>query len=68
MVINLMELELSYIEHLDRTELIQAIQAHADQLPGDLLEQLDEQPTDHLQLHLLASRLIRVLRHLRGRG
>jgi hypothetical protein len=68
MVTTLTELELSWIDHLGRSQLIEAIRAHEDHLPGDLLERLEEQPTDRLQLHLLAGRLIRVLRGLRSRG
>jgi hypothetical protein len=67
MVSTLSELELSLIERLSREDLIQAIRGRAGDLPGDLLERLEEQPTDDLQMLLLAGRLIQVLRHLRSR-
>ena len=68
MVTTLTELELSCIDRLNREELLRAIRARADDLPGDLLAGLDEQPSDHLQLVLLAGRLVQVLRHLRRHG
>lgn len=61
------ELELSCIDGLSREKLIAEVRARAADLPADLLGQLDEQPTDRLQLLLLAGRLIQVLRHLRSR-
>jgi hypothetical protein len=66
-VSTLSELELSLIERLSREDLIQAIRGRAGDLPGDLLTRLEEQPTDDLQMLLLAGRLIQVLRHLRSR-
>ena len=56
MIATLSELELSCIDRLDRAALIQAVRARTGDLPADLLERLDEQPTDHLQLLLLAGR------------
>ena len=67
MVSTLSELELSLIERLSREDLIQAIRGRSGDLPGDLLTRLEEQPTDDLQMLLLAGRLIQVLRHLRSR-
>jgi hypothetical protein len=61
------DLELSRIDRLNREELITAVRSRADDLPGDLLGGLEEQPTDRLQLLLLAGRLLQVLRHLRSR-
>jgi hypothetical protein len=66
MLTNLTELELSCIDRLNREELLNAVRARAGDLPGDLLVDLDELPTDRLQLVLLAGRLIQVLRHLRS--
>jgi hypothetical protein len=65
MVSILSELELCSIDHMPRQELVDAVRARADDLPVDLLGQLEEQPTHHLRLLLLAGRLIRVLRHVR---
>jgi len=48
---------------MTRPQLIQAIQARAADLPVDLRDRLEEQPTHRLQLTLLAGRLIQVLRH-----
>jgi hypothetical protein len=62
------ELELCSIERMTRQELVDAIRARANYLPVELLGQLEEQSTHHLQLLLLAGRLIQVLRHLRNRG
>lgn len=67
MVSTLSELELSLIDRMSRGDLIQAIRGRAADLPGDLLGRLEEQPTDDLQMLLLAGRLIQVLRHLRSR-
>ena len=67
MVSTLSQLELSLIERMSRGELIQAIRGRSGDLPGDLLTRLEEQPTDDLQMLLLAGRLIQVLRHLRSR-
>ena len=60
----LTELELCEIDRMTRQELIAAVRARGDDLPADLLQQLEEQPTHRLQLLLLAGRLIRVLRQL----
>jgi hypothetical protein len=65
MISILSELELCSIDCMTWQELIEAVRARARDLPVDLLEQLEEQPTDRLQLLLLAGRLIRVLRLLR---
>jgi hypothetical protein len=65
MVSILSELELCSIDRMSRQELIQAIRARANDLPVDLLGQLEEQSVSQLQLLLLAGRLIYVLRHLR---
>ena len=67
MVYNLSALELSCIDRMTREQLIEAIRARADDLPGDLQQRLEEQSTDCLQLLLLAGRLIQVLRHRRRR-
>ena len=67
MISTLSELELSCIDRLDRAQLIQTIRARTGDLPADLLERLEEQPTEHLQLLLLAGRLVQVLRCLRQR-
>jgi hypothetical protein len=64
MVMILSELELAYIDRMARPQLIQAIQARAADLPVDLLNGLEEQSIQHLQLTLLAGRLIQVLRHV----
>lgn len=63
MVSVLSELELCSIDRMTRQELVEAVRARTDDLPVDLLGQLEEQPTHRLQLLLLAGRLIRVLRH-----
>jgi hypothetical protein len=68
MVSILSELELSSIDRMARQELAEAIRARWNDLPGDLLADLEEQSTCHLQLLLLAGRLIHVLRRLRHRG
>jgi len=68
MVSILSELELDFIHRMSRQELIEEVRAHPDDLPVDLLGQLEEQPTHRVQLLLLASRLIRILRHLRKDG
>jgi hypothetical protein len=61
----LAELELCCIDHLTRDDLMRAVRARAADLPADLLERLEEQPTERLQLLLLAGRLIQTLRCLR---
>ena len=65
MISILSELELCSIERMTRQELLDAVRARGDDLPADLLGQLEGQPTHCLQLLLLAGRLIRVLRQLR---
>jgi hypothetical protein len=65
MISILSELELCSIDRMTRQELVEAVRARAGDLPVDLLAQLEQQPTDRLQLLLLAGRLIRVLRLLR---
>ena len=65
MVSILSELELCSIDRMTQQELVDAVRERVDDLPVDLLGQLEEQPTHRLQLLLLAGRLIRVLRHLR---
>jgi hypothetical protein len=65
MVSILSELELCSIDHMTRLELIDAIRARVADLPADLIGGLKEQPIIHLQLLLLAGRLIHVLRQLR---
>jgi hypothetical protein len=65
MVSNLSALELSCMDRLSREQLIVAIRARAADLPADLLEGLEGQPTDGLRLLLLAGRLVQVLRHMR---
>jgi hypothetical protein len=62
------ELELCALDRMTRHELIAAVRAREDDLPADLRGQVEEQPTDRLQLLLLAGRLIRVLRHLRDKA
>jgi hypothetical protein len=66
MVSDLGLLELQYIEAMSRQQLIEAIRARLDGLPADLREDLEERPTDELQLLLLAARLTCVLRQLRS--
>jgi hypothetical protein len=63
MIAILSKIELDYIDCMTRPQLIQAIQARAADLPVDLRDRLEEQPTHRLQLTLLAGRLIQVLRH-----
>jgi hypothetical protein len=58
----LYDLELRHIELLSRAELIRVIREKRDCLQADLLEHLEEKSTDHLQLLLLAARLIYALR------
>ena len=65
MVSILSELELCAIDRMTRQELVDAVRQRACDLPIDLLGQLEERPTHHLQLLLLACRLIRVLRQVR---
>jgi hypothetical protein len=65
MVSILSQLELCSIDRMTRQELVDAIRARIGDLPPDLLWQLDEEPTSHLQLILLAGRLIHVLRRIR---
>lgn len=65
MVSILSQLELCSMDCMTRQELISAIRARGADLPVDLLGQLEDQPTSHLQLLLLAGRSIHVLRHLR---
>jgi hypothetical protein len=65
MVSILSELELCSIERMTRQDLVEAVRARKDELPVDLVEKLEEQPTHRLQLLLLTGRLIRVLRHSR---
>ena len=54
--------ELKHIDRMTRDELLAAIRSKQDCLREDLLESLEGQSTDHLQLLLLAARLIQVLR------
>jgi hypothetical protein len=68
MVSVLSELEVCTIDRMTRQELIDAIRARVADLPVDLLGHLEERPIMHLQLLLLAGRLIHVLRHLRKDG
>lgn len=67
MVSTLAELEMCWIERMTRLELLKALEAYRDSLPEDLREGLEEVATDHLQLLLLAARLIHVLRRVRAR-
>jgi hypothetical protein len=60
------EIELRCIDQLTRPELIETIRGRQAHLPVDLLERLEEQPSDHLRLLLLAGRLIYVLRRLQS--
>jgi hypothetical protein len=62
MIANLFELELQYIDHLSRERLIETVRFYQACLAPDLLEGLEEKSTDHLQLLVLAGRLIHVLR------
>jgi hypothetical protein len=59
------QLELCAIDRMARQELVEAVRKRAPDLPIDLVEQLEERPTHHLQLLLLAGRLIRALRQVR---
>jgi hypothetical protein len=68
MVSILSELELGAIDRMARQQLIEAIRVRRNDLPGDLLTNLEEQSTCQLQMLLLAGRLIHVLRQLRGHG
>jgi hypothetical protein len=68
MVTILGQVELAFIDGMTRPQLIEAIQARAADLPVDLLDRLEEQPSHRLQLTLLAGRLIHVLRRLRDRA
>jgi hypothetical protein len=52
---------------MTREELIADIRSRQDCLRRDLLERLEDESTDHLQLLLLAARLIQVLRNTSGR-
>jgi hypothetical protein len=63
MVSILSELELCSIDRMTRQELIAAVRVREEDLPVDLLGNLEEQATDRLQLLLLAGRLIQVLRY-----
>ena len=65
MVSVLSELEVCAIDRMTRQELIDAIRGRVADLPVDLLGHLEGRPIMHLQLLLLAGRLIHVLRHLR---
>ena len=65
MVANLFELELQHIEHMSRQGLIEAARFYRTRLAPDLLEGLEEKSTEHLQLLVLAGRLIYVLRRHR---
>jgi hypothetical protein len=62
------QLELDLIDHMKRQDLIEAVRARAEHLPGDLLVRLEEQPDDYLRLLLLAARVVHLLRHLRGQS
>jgi hypothetical protein len=55
-------LELKHIDGMTRDDLVAAIRSKRDCLRADLMERLEGQSTDHLQLLLLAARLIQVLR------
>lgn len=68
MVSILSQLELCSIDHMTPEELVEAIQVRTNDLPVDLLGQLEGQSIHYLQLLLLAGRLIRALRHLRTCG
>jgi hypothetical protein len=68
MVSTLGKLELHLIDPLSRQQLLDAVRLRRDYLPADLLVGLEEQGTDQLRLLLLTSRLIEVLRELRGRA
>jgi hypothetical protein len=65
MVASLFELELQHIDHMSRKGLIEAVRFYRTCLAPDLLEGLEEKSTDHLQLLVLAGRLIHVLRQRR---
>jgi hypothetical protein len=56
--------ELDCIEQMKRQDLLAAIGGRAQDLPEDLRQGLEAQPTYRLQLVLLTARLIYVLRHL----
>jgi hypothetical protein len=60
------DLELRHLDTMTRQELLTAIRSKGDCLRDELLEGLEEVSTDHLQLLLLAARLIQVLRHMRA--
>jgi hypothetical protein len=63
MVSTSFQLELRHIDRMTRQELIAGIRSRQDCLREDLLEGLEEESTEHLQLLLLAARLIHVLRN-----
>jgi hypothetical protein len=67
MVSTAFDLELHHIDQMTRFELVAAIRSKRECLRDDLLEGLEEESTEHLQLLLLAARLIQVLRQMRGR-
>ena len=63
----LFELELTCIDRMTRPQLIQAAQEHWDCLPASLQVRVEDEPTDHLRLLVVAGRLLHALRHLLGR-
>jgi hypothetical protein len=67
MVATSFDLELRYIDQMTRPELLAAIRSKQDCLCKDLLDCLEGQSTEHLQLLLLAARLIQVLRNKHSR-
>jgi hypothetical protein len=68
MVSILSELELCCIDRMTPQQLLEAIRSRANDLPADLLGELEKQSVQRLQLLLLAGRLIRVLRQWQDRG
>ena len=65
----LFEIEMLAIDLMSRPELIAAVRAGWDSLPADLRVRLhlEEEPTDHLRLLLVAARLLHALRLMVGR-
>ena len=62
MVSTPLSLEWRHIDRMSRQELIEAVSSKRNCLRADLLDCLEEEPTERLQLLLLVARLIQVLR------
>jgi hypothetical protein len=64
----LFELELNSIDGMSRPQLLQALHERWESLPMDLRVCLENEPTDHLRLLLVAGRLLHALRQILGRS